>query len=207
MRPLHTFRLSWKTGLLWLRNEPMGCTALPPFLLQTPLLEFRFYVHPQFRISKLITVLICILFGVVTYWLINLRPGGSAFFNYVAILFLDLIAAESLVVLISCLFPIFVVSLALTAFANGLWMTVGGFLVTPVVLNVFWKYTFYQFDYQRYAFSALVLNQMVGSVYTCDEACNCMYVTSLADQCLIEGSEAAAQLGYVTKNTLSYVFS
>lgn len=34
-------------------------------------------------------------------------------------LFLDLIAAESLVVLVSSLFPNFVVALALIAFANG----------------------------------------------------------------------------------------
>jgi len=94
-------------------------------------------------------VLISLLFSLVTYWLINLRPGALPFFNYLLILYLDLLAAESLVVLISSLFPIFVVSLALTAFANGLWMTVGGFLVSPTVLNGFWKYTFYQFDYQR----------------------------------------------------------
>ena len=144
----------------------------------------------------------------VTYWSINLRPGylGGPFFTYTFILYLVLIAAESLVVLISSLFPIFVVALALTAFANGLWMTVGGFLVSPTVLNAFWKYTFYQFDYQRYAFSALVRNQLVGSIYKCGDACECMYVTSLANSCLIEGSEAAAMLGYTTKDIMSYVW-
>ena len=153
----------------------------------------------------LTTVLITLLFSVVTYWLINLRPGPVAFFNYVAILYLDLIAAEALVVLISAACPIFVASLALTAFANGLWMAVGGIFVIPPSLNVFWKYTFYQIDYQRYTYSALVRNQMVGSVYTCGEDCKCMFITSLEDQCMIEGSEAAQTLGYVTKNTLSYV--
>ena len=135
----------------------------------------------------------------------NLRPGPVAFFNYVAILYLDLISAEALVVLISSAVPIFVASLALTAFANGLWMSVGGIFVTPPSLNVFWKYTFYQIDYQRYTYSALVRNQMVGSVYTCGEACECTFITSLADKCMIDGGEAAQTLGYVTKNTLSYV--
>jgi hypothetical protein len=151
--------------------------------------------------------LISLLFSVVTYFLINLRSGPSAFFNYLAILYLDLLAAESLVVLISSVFPIFVVSLALTAFANGLWMTVGGFMITPIVLNVFWRYTFYQFDYQRYAFSALLRNQMIGSVYTCGTGCECSFVTSLAKQCLIQGSEACESLGYSTPNWLSYVCS
>jgi len=128
-----------------------------------------------------------------------------AFFNYLAILFLDLLAAEALVILISSIFPIFVMSLAITAFANGLWMTVCGFFVSPNVLNVFWKYTFYQFDYQRYAFSALVRNQMIGSIYQCGQDCHCMYVTSLANQCRISGAEAVEGLGFVTKNNLSYV--
>ena len=96
-------------------------------------------------------------------------------------------------------------ALALTAFANGLWMTVGGFLVSSTVLNVFWKYTFYQFDYQRYAFSALVRNQMIGSVYDCGSGCECMFNTSLVDSCQIDGAEAAERLGYLTSNKLSYV--
>ena len=48
---------------------------------------------------------------------------------------------------------------------------------------------------------------MVGSVYSCGDSCQCMFVTSLADQCLINGAEAAEVLGYVTPNALSYVSS
>lgn len=137
----------------------------------------------------------------------NLRPTADGFFNYLAVLYIELLAAESLVVLISAIFPIFVVSLAVTAFANGLWMAVGGLLITPTTLNVFWKYSFYQIDYQRYAFSALIRNQMVGSVYSCGAGCQCMFTTSLAGQCEIDGAEAVAQLGYTTSNALSYVRS
>ena len=96
---------------------------------------------------------------------------------------------------VESVFPIFVVALALTAFANGLWMTVG----------VFWKYTFYQFDYQRYAFSALVRNQMFGNVYDCGQSCQCILITSLAGKCLIDGVEPAERLGHNTNNNLSYV--
>lgn len=154
---------------------------------------------------ELTPVLIALLFTLVTYWLMNLRSSATAVINYLLILFLDLVAAESLVILVSSIFPIFVVALALTAFANGLWMTVGGFLVTPTVLNVFWRYTFRQIDYQRYAFEALVRNQLVGSIYSCAQGCNCMFATSLASKCLIEGGEAAESLGYTTENGLSYV--
>lgn len=92
--------------------------------------------------------LIAIIFSVIAYWLSNFRPSGDAFMLWVMWLFLDLVAAESLVVLVSSLFPIFVVALAIVAFANGLWMSVGGFLVSPTILNVFWKYVFHYIDYQ-----------------------------------------------------------
>lgn len=93
-------------------------------------------------------VLISILFSIVSYYLSNFQPTASAFFTWVMWLFLDLVAAESLVVLVTSIFPNFVISLALVAFANGLWMSVGGFLVSPTILNPFWKYVFHYIDYQ-----------------------------------------------------------
>jgi ABC-type multidrug transport system permease subunit len=93
-------------------------------------------------------VLISVLFSIITYWLCNFRPTGDGFFVYLGWLFADLIAAESLVVLFASAFPIFVVALALVAFANGLWMSVGGFLVSPKVLNVFWRTWARHIDYQ-----------------------------------------------------------
>ena len=92
------------------------------------------YGAPAFMIANFIVglpylFLISVLFSVIAYWLSNFRPTGDAFMIWVMWLFLDLVAAESLVVLVSSLIPIFVVSLAIVAFANGLWMSVGGFLV------------------------------------------------------------------------------
>ncbi|PSS18276.1 hypothetical protein M430DRAFT_50364 [Amorphotheca resinae ATCC 22711] len=62
----------------------------------------------------------------------------AVLFSVIMWLFLDLVAAESLVVLISSLFPNFVVTL----------ISVGGFLVPPNILNVFWYYVFSYIDYQ-----------------------------------------------------------
>lgn len=84
-------------------------------------------------------LLITLIFSVVTYWLSNFHNTAGSFWLWVLWLFLDLLAAESLVVLFSAIFPIFVVALAAVAFANGLWMSVGGFLVPMGTLNVFWK--------------------------------------------------------------------
>ena len=103
---------------------------------------------PQLLTLGFALVLITVLFSVITYWLGNFRPAAGGFFTWIMWLFLDLVAAESLVVLMASLFPVFVVALALTAFANGLWMSVGGFLVSPRVINVFWRYWVRAIDYQ-----------------------------------------------------------
>lgn len=144
-----------KTAPLSSKNAPMASTALPPSRLRTsssvsPIYvsspTLKVYFHPFTSLINF-RVLISLIFSITTYWLSNFRPGANAFFIWVMWLFLDLLAGEALVVLISSIFPNFVVSLALTAFANGLWMSVGGFLVSPTILNPFWRYVFHYIDY------------------------------------------------------------
>lgn len=136
-------------------------------------------------------------------------------------IFLDLVAAESLVVLVTAIFPNFVIALALVAFANGLWMSVGGFLVTPTILNPFWKYVFHYIDYQvsclwnlsgyslrdhsnmhqAYVFQGMMVNEFSHRTYSCGDACQCMYKTDLADQCQIRGTGVLETYGYATGRT------
>ncbi|KAF5714965.1 ATP-binding protein cassette [Fusarium mundagurra] len=140
--------------------------------------------------------LISILFSVISYWLSNFQPTAGAFFTWVLWLFLDLLAAESLVVFMTCLFPNFVISLALVAFANGLWMSVGGFMVPPTILNVFYKYVFHYWDYQKYVFEGMMVNEFADRVYSCGDGCRCMYQSTLEDQCEIDGQAVLNQYGY-----------
>lgn len=172
------------------------------------------YGPTSFMIANFVTgipylFLISILFSVVAYWLSNFRPTAGAFFTWIMWLFLDLIAAESLVVLISSLVPIFVVALAATAFANGLWMCTGGFLVQPNSLNPFWRYVFHYIDYQSYVFQGMMVNEFGARNYTCGTDskgnCSCMYETKLADQCLIDGNGVLSNYGYKTGETGKWV--
>lgn len=174
--------------------------------------------------------LIAVIFSVIAYWLSNFRPSGDAFMLWIMWLFLDLLAAESLVVLVSSLFPIFVVALAIVAFANGLWMSVGGFLVSPTILNVFWKYVFHYIDYQvspppirpmiiqvlarlltkatgyqTYVFQGMMVNEFSQRTYTCGSGCQCMYETHLAPQCQIAGTRVLETYGYATGRTGKWV--
>lgn len=120
-------------------------------------------------------------------------------------LFLDLVAAESLVVLMSSIFPNFVISLALVAFANGLWMCVDGFMVPPKTLNVFYKYVFSYIDYQSYVFRGMMVNEFQDRTYTCGSDCHCMYASALEGECKVSGLDVLGQYKYSTGNTGKWV--
>lgn len=140
--------------------------------------------------------LIALGFSAISYYLSNFNPPASAFFTWVMWVFLDLLAAESLVVVVGSLAPNFVVALALVAFANGLWMCVNGFMVQPTILNVFYKYVFSYWDYQKYVFEGMMVNEFSGRSYWCGDGCRCMYETELAAECRIDGQGVLDQFGY-----------
>ncbi|KAL4897967.1 P-loop containing nucleoside triphosphate hydrolase protein [Aspergillus ambiguus] len=163
------------------------------------------FIVSNFIIGLPFLFAISLLFSIISYWLSNFRPTGTAFFTWVMWLFLDLLAAESLVVFVTSIFPNFVIALALVAFANGLWMSVGGFLVSPTILNPFWKYVFHYIDYQAYVFQGMMVNEFADRVYSCGAGCNCMYQTDLAEQCLIRGTGVLQEYGYATGRTGKWV--
>jgi hypothetical protein len=115
-------------------------------------------------------------------------------------LYLDLLAAESLVILVTNLCPVFIVALAAVAFINGLWMCIGGFMVQPRALNVFWRYAFHYIDYQAYVFQGMLVNEFKDRTYECDKlsdgSCHCIYVTELQSECKIDGRGVLEAYGY-----------
>ncbi|GKZ74480.1 hypothetical protein AnigIFM50267_000716 [Aspergillus niger] len=167
------------------------------------------FIVSNFIIGLPFLFLISLLFSIISYWLSNFNPTATSFFTWVMWLFLDLVAAESLVVFMTSIFPNFVISLALVAFANGLWMSVGGFLVTPKILNPFWKYVFHYIDYQEdekaYVFQGMMVNEFQHRIYSCGESCQCMYQTDLASECKIRGTGVLQEYGYATGRTGKWV--
>ncbi|KAJ5486714.1 hypothetical protein N7530_001014 [Penicillium desertorum] len=163
------------------------------------------FMVSNFLIGLPYLFLISLLFSIVSYWLSNFQPTAEAFFTWVMWIFLDLVAAESLVVLMTSIFPNFVISLALVAFANGLWMSVGGFMVTQKILNPFWKYVFHYIDYQAYVFQGMMVNEFSQRNYSCGADCRCMWATDLEDQCLIRGTGVLESYGYATARTAKWV--
>lgn len=154
------------------------------------------FVLSNFIIGIPFLFIISLLFSIVTYFMCHFHDSSQGFGYYVMWLFLDLLAAESMTVFIASVFPNFVVSLALTAFANGLWMSVGGFLVSSKILNDFWYYTFYWINYQRYVFQGMMFNEFEQRIFDCDSNCHCLYESSLSGQCKIAGTSVLENLGY-----------
>ena len=175
----------------FLIGVPYLCKSPSPYP-PTPLLPTN--NHPP--------VFFSLIFSSITYFLSNFHPTALAFLTFTLYLYLDLLAAESLTILIAALFPAPLAAAALTAFANGLWMSVAGFLVTPDLLNVFYKYVFSYVDYQAYVFEGMMVNEFSGRNYTCGPPpCTCMYVTSLADECLVLGDGILQGFGYQSGGT------
>ncbi|KAI9680295.1 MAG: hypothetical protein M1829_001181 [Trizodia sp. TS-e1964] len=163
------------------------------------------FILSNFIIGLPYLFLISMLFSAIAYWLSNFQPTASAFFTWVMWVFLDLVAAESLVVFMSSLLPNFVLSLAAVAFYNGMQMAVSGFLLPIGLLNVFWKYVFYYFDYQAYVFQGMMVNEFAERSYDCGASCQCMYQTELASQCRIAGTGVLAIYDYSTGKTGQWV--
>jgi hypothetical protein len=155
------------------------------------------FILSNFLIGLPFLFLITLLFSLIAYWLCGFQPTAAAFFTWIMWLFLDLLAAESLVVLIASLVPSGVLSLAIVAFSNGLWMSVGGFLVPPTILNVFYKYVFHYIDYQTYVFQGMMVNEFKERTYGCGDGCHCMYATELEGQCRVSGTGVLASYGYL----------
>ena len=168
------------------------------------------FLVANFVIGLPFLFLIAVVFSVVEYWLTNFRPDGSAFMMWILWLFLDLLAAESLVVLVSSIFPVFVVALAVAAFANGLWMAVDGFLVPMSLLNVFWKYVFHYIDYQAYVFQGMMVNEFGSRDYHCAQAADgqsfqCMYPGDKNAEGIIQGTDVLRAFNIETGLTETWI--
>ncbi|KJZ79381.1 hypothetical protein HIM_01532 [Hirsutella minnesotensis 3608] len=166
-------------------------------------IEFAF---SNFLLSAIFSFIFALSFTLVVYWLLGLNSDASSFFSWLLWLFLDLLAAESLVVLLASILPQFVGTLAIFSFLSGLWFAVGGFMVPPDRLNHFYKYVFYYWNFQSYCFEGLMVSQFTNRVYECGQACHCLFMSNLASQCKIPGTAVLTNFGYATSFKTENVF-
>ncbi|KAK7461985.1 hypothetical protein VKT23_008417 [Stygiomarasmius scandens] len=171
------------------RETKNGLYTTLPFLLSNTIVNAPF-------------LLLCVvLFSVICYWAIGLHSGAAAFFRFLAFLYLAILAAESQVLIVAALMPIFVAALAIGAFMNGFWMSVGGYFIKARSLPRFWYYSFHYMDYQRYAFELLSNSDFRGLTFRCINDCTCAYPSSAPETCTVSGDDV---LSYLDIRSIKY---
>ncbi|KAF9269354.1 P-loop containing nucleoside triphosphate hydrolase protein [Marasmius fiardii PR-910] len=164
------------------REKKNGLYSTLPFVLSNTLVNIPF-------------LFACVVvFLVICYWAIGLHPGAPAFFRYLAFLYLTILAAESQVLIVGAVIPIFVAALAIASFLNGFWMSVGGYFIKARSLPRFWYYSFHFMDYQRYAFDLLSNSDLRGMTFKCSNGCECAYPSSTASLCTVSGDDVLRYL-------------
>jgi hypothetical protein len=133
-------------------------------------------------------------FSVLFYWLGDCRHSAGAFFTWISWLYLNLLAAEGVVILSVAIIPNFVGALVVTSLLNVIAFATAGTLVPPAQLNVFYKYGFYYWNSQSYVFRGMLATQLDGVTFSCGVGCQCRY-PSLPGQCHISGERILEQYG------------
>ena len=184
----------------------MAVTYVPAFIEDYR--QFRLdrrnglYDAGSFLVSNLIVGMpylffFSLAFSILFYWLGNCRHSADAFFTWTMWLYLNLLAAEGVVILSVVIFPSFVGALVVTSLLNVVSFATAGTLVPPAQLNAFYKYGFYYWNYQGYVFQGMMVTQLDGETYNCGSGCHCRYA-SLPDQCHIAGGTILDQYGVKT---------
>ncbi|CAG8650269.1 6595_t:CDS:2 [Funneliformis caledonium] len=197
----------------------MSVAGIPGFLEERLVFQRersnRFYsVGPYVLANTLISIpflmIVTLSFSVFAYPMIGLHGGMEKITNFLVFLFLSLLVAESMVVFISAVIPIFVAALAIVAFANGFFMVVEGYFVTKKNIPKAWKWAHYV-DYQKYAFEGIVKNDLSGLTFLCektDQGCFCLHGGETAiKNCNFSGQNILDDLGYGEVVIYKWVFA
>jgi len=198
----------------------MSVAGIPSFLEERAVfLRERsngLYSSAAYSIASALTPLpylfLCsLLFTLIIYWSIGLNSSSGIHpMRFVLVLFLAIYAAESQVVLIAALVPIFVAALAIASFMNGFWMSVQGYFIRAKNLPRFWFSWAHWMDYQTYAFQLLVKNDFQGLVFPCDGTapnnCFCSFPSSLIAKglCAVSGDDVLKNLEIENTQFLLY---
>ncbi|PFH45697.1 hypothetical protein AMATHDRAFT_77954 [Amanita thiersii Skay4041] len=178
---------------VYYRETKNGLYSTLPFVLANTLVNIPFLFFCT------------VFFTVICYWAIGLHPGPAPFFRFLVFLFLAILAAESQVLIIASLIPVFIAALAISAFLNGFWMSVGGYFIKARSLPRFWFYSFHYMDYQKYAFELITNSDFRGLTFNCDTivngSCVCAYPSSTPSSCTVSGNDVVA---YLDISTISY---
>lgn len=182
------------------------------------------YYLARFICDIPLRVVQAMLFGCIVYWIVGLNPSASAFFIFVALLFVEALASQGLGVAVSAAAPNEKMAFALAPALTVVLILFGGFYVNSDTIPVWLSWVKY-LSHLFYAFMGLSINNFHGrSGWSCTSTGETEEEAAVkeATGCEITGDEILDRLGMndydvwmafvgllgllVFYNTLGYIF-
>ncbi|KAG6741487.1 hypothetical protein POTOM_054747 [Populus tomentosa] len=111
-------------------------------------------------------LVISLIPGAITYYLVGLQQGCAQFIYFALTLLACMMLVESLMLIVASIMPNFLMGLITGAGIQGLMILSGGFFRLPRDLPlVFWRYPLYYIAFHRYAYQGLFKNEFEGLTF------------------------------------------
>ncbi|KAK3414132.1 hypothetical protein EUGRSUZ_I02638, partial [Eucalyptus grandis] len=108
-------------------------------------------------------LIISLIPGAITYYLVGLQRSLEHFMYFASTLFACMMLVESLMMIVASVMPNFLLGLITGAGIQGLMILGGGFFRLPNDLpKVFWRYPLYYLSFHKYAYQGLYKNEFEG---------------------------------------------
>ncbi|WJZ84611.1 hypothetical protein VitviT2T_004210 [Vitis vinifera] len=116
-------------------------------------------------------LIISLIPGAITYYLVGLQQGGKCFVYFVTVLFTCMLLVESLMMIVASIMPNFLMGLITGAGIQGLMILSAGFFRLPSDLpKLLWRYPLYYIAFHKYAYQGLYKNEFEGLTFPSNEA-------------------------------------
>ncbi|EYU23735.1 hypothetical protein MIMGU_mgv1a027025mg [Erythranthe guttata] len=131
-------------------------------------------------------LILAILFSVPVYWLVGLNGSFTAFAHFLALIWLILYTANSVVVCFSALVPNFIIGNSVISAVMGSFFLFSGYFVSKNGIPKYWVFMHY-ISLFKYPFEGLLINEFSGSKKCLDY----MFGT-----CVVSGEDVLREEGY-----------
>ena len=116
-------------------------------------------------------LIISLIPGAITYYLVGLQQGGECFVYFVTVLFTCMLLVESLMMIVASIMPNFLMGLITGAGIQGLMILSAGFFRLPSDLpKLLWRYPLYYIAFHKYDYQGLYKNEFEGLTFPSNEA-------------------------------------
>ena len=138
-------------------------------------------------------VLLPVAYGMVSYWLANLRPTAAAFFKFSMAFYLTLSTAQSMGLFLSIAIPSMEIALILAPPITLFFILMGGFYIPYESMNPFISWLSW-LSFARYGYSSFIINEYEGRDIPCADD-DITFVIGGNEECPVSGDDVIADLG------------